>query len=33
LWDCCGGVEGLFRTIPTVEKLRGGSFPFPPEHL
>jgi hypothetical protein len=18
LWDCCGGVEGLFHTIPTV---------------
>jgi len=32
-----GGVvlmlEGLFRTIPTVGNLRGGSFSFPPEPL
>jgi hypothetical protein len=31
--DCCVGVYGTFRTIPTVENLRGGSFSFPPEPL
>jgi hypothetical protein len=35
--DVCGlvvlGVDGSFRTIPTVENLRGGSFWFPPEPL
>jgi hypothetical protein len=31
--DCCVGVYGIFRTIPTVENLRGGSFLFPPEPL
>ncbi len=33
--DVCGlvvlGVDGTFRTIPTVGILRGGSFSFPPE--
>jgi len=32
-----GGVvlmrDGTFRTIPTVEKLRGGSFSFPPKPI
>jgi len=32
-----GGVvlmlDKTFRTIPTVEKLRGGSFSFPPEPI
>jgi hypothetical protein len=27
------GVDGTFRTIPTVENLQGGSFLFPPEPL
>jgi hypothetical protein len=27
------GVDGTFRTIPTVGILRGGSFLFPPEPL
>jgi len=35
--DVCGlvvlGVDGSFRTIPTVENLWGGSFWFPPEPL
>jgi hypothetical protein len=35
--DVCGlvvlVVDGSFRTIPTVENLRGGSFSFPPEPL
>jgi len=26
LWDCCVGVYGTFRTIPTVETLRAGVF-------
>ncbi len=33
--DVCGGScvdsQRNLSTIPTVEKLRGGSFPFPPE--
>ncbi len=33
--DVCGlivlGVNGTFRTIPTVGILRGDSFSFPPE--
>jgi len=33
--DVCGlvvlGVDGTFRTIPTVGILQGGSFSFPPE--
>ena len=35
--DICGlvvlGVDGTFRTIPTVGILRGESFSFPPEPL
>ena len=27
----CSGVEGLFRTIPTVGIIRRGSFSFLPE--
>ena len=26
LWDCCVGVYGTFRTIPTVESYRAGVF-------
>jgi hypothetical protein len=26
--DCCVGVYGTFRTIPTVENLRGGPNPY-----
>jgi hypothetical protein len=33
LWDGCVGVNGTFRTIPTVEILRDKGFLFPPEPL
>jgi len=26
LWDCCVGVYGTFRTIPTVESYEAGVF-------
>jgi hypothetical protein len=26
LWDCCDGVYGTFRTIPTVESYGAGVF-------
>jgi hypothetical protein len=33
LWGGCVGDWQNYRTIPTVENLRGGSFSFPPKPL